>query len=253
MSGRERELEGEIALVTGGSSGIGKEIVHSLLKQGAKVVVMGTNRERGIEVTNRFQEEIEGSFCTFYKVDVSQREEVKEACLAISQEWEDISILINNAGIARDDLLIRMREEDWDRVLAVNLKSLYNTTQSVMQPMIRKKKGVIVNISSVVGLRGNAGQTNYCASKAGIIGFTKALAREVAIKGIRVNCVAPGFIKTEMTEKLIEQQATKYREQIPMRRFGNCQDVAALVTFLVGNDSQYITGQVFPVDGGLSA
>ncbi len=185
------------------------------------------------------------------KVDVSKYVDVEKACLEVIAELGHVDILVNNAGITKDALLMKMSEEDFDRVIDINLKSVYNTCKVLVRPMMKNSKSKIINISSIVGLIGNFGQTNYAASKAGMIGFTKSLAKEVASRNINVNAVAPGFIETEMTEKIPEKVKELMLKNIPLKRFGKPQDIANMVLFLASDDSDYITGQVFTVDGGM--
>lgn len=241
-------LTGKKAIVTGGTAGIGKAIALTLADAGAEVAIFGTNAERGAQVAAALNERTKG---VFYKVDIANSAEVEAAVKEMVKDFEGVDILVNNAGITQDKLLMAMKEEDWDRVLDVNLKSCYNTTRAVIRSMMKARHGKIVNISSVVGLTGNPGQANYAASKAGMIGFTKAIAREVASRDIQVNCVAPGFIETPMTESLTDEQRKDIDSRIPMGRMGRAEEVAAAVLFLAGPHSSYITGQVLTVDGGM--
>lgn len=245
------KLTGQVALVTGGTAGIGKSIAMMLASEGAHVVLFGRNSERGAATL----EEINGASgeerAAFYKVDVSKTDEVQRAIVELVDKNKRIDILINNAGITRDQLLMRMSEADWDEVMDINVKSCYNTSHAVVRAMMKARRGKIVNISSVVGLVGNKGQANYAASKAAIAGFTKALAKELASRGICVNCVAPGYIDTEMTSSLSEEQKNATLAQIPMGRMGTPDEVANLVLFLCSEASNYITGQVITVDGGM--
>jgi 3-oxoacyl-[acyl-carrier protein] reductase len=246
-------LKGKKALITGGTAGIGKSIALKLAQEGADVVVFGTNFERASLVVKEMQELTEGSGQSFSAqiVDVSNKASVDAAIESVLCDWANVDILVNNAGITRDGLLMKMSEEDWDQVLATNLKSVYNTCRGLVRGMLKAKAGKIINISSVVGLTGNAGQANYCASKAGMIGFTKALAQELASRGICVNCIAPGFIQTKMTDVLTDGQKEGILNQIPMRKMGQTEDVANAVLFLASPLSTYITGQVLAVDGGM--
>lgn len=239
-------LKDKVAIVSGGTSGIGRAIAEKFGSQGAKVAILGTSVERGKQA----QEAI-GSNSAFYKVDVSNYDEVQAALKQISDHFGPVDILVNNAGITRDQLLIRMSEEEWDQVMAVNLKSCYNLSHGCIRSMIRQRKGKIVNVSSVVGLTGNPGQTNYAASKAAIIGFTKALAKEVAARNVHVNCIAPGFIETPMTEAMTEAQKEITLSHIPFGRMGAPEDIANAALFLASPLSDYITGTVLPVDGGM--
>ncbi len=246
-------LRGKKALITGGTAGIGRQIAIVFAKQGASVAIFGTNRERGVKVVEELQScrVDEGQEFLFEPVNVSSKQETEMVIQKVLEKWEKIDVLVNNAGITRDGLLMKMSEQDWDEVIDVNLKSVYNTSQTLIRSMLKRKSGKIINISSIVGLTGNPGQANYAASKSGIIGFTKALAQEVATRGINVNCIAPGFIETAMTEKLTEQQKSEILKKIPMSRIGTPQDVADVALFLASDASNYITGQVITVDGGM--
>ncbi len=242
-------LEGKVAVVTGGSRGIGRAIALGLSAQGAKVVIGARNPE----VAQKVVAEIEAAGAEGMAVaaDISREAEADGLIQAGLKRFGRLDILINNAGITKDGLLIRMKEEDWDAVLDVNLKGAFFTTRAALRPMLRAQSGRIVNISSVAGTMGIPGQANYSASKAGLIGFTKAVAKEVASRSITVNAVAPGFIETEMTAILSEDRKKSYLGQIPMGRFGAAEEVAALVSFLVSEAASYITGQVITIDGGL--
>lgn len=241
-------LADQVAVITGGNAGIGKGIAIKLAEEGAKIAILGTNEKKGHDTVDEIKRFHPLSQARFYSIDVSKTEAVEEGMKNILSDFGKIDILVNNAGIIADQLLMKMSEEEWDRVLNVNLKSCYNTCHAVIRPMMKARKGKIINISSVVGLMGNPGQTNYAASKAGMIGFTKALAKEVASRGICVNCVAPGYIKTEMTDKLPKEDILA---TIPLGRMGEVADVAHVVWFLASLLSDYITGQVFVVDGGI--
>ncbi|MEX1012188.1 MAG: 3-oxoacyl-[acyl-carrier-protein] reductase [Waddliaceae bacterium] len=232
-------LDGKTAVVTGGTAGIGKAIAIAFSEAGADVIIFGTNQERGDKVAS----DIQGRFVS---VDVSNYNQVKEAI----QNIGTIDILVNNAGINQDNLLLRMTEEEWDRVIDVNLKSCFNTCKAALRSMIKSKYGKIINISSVVGISGNPGQVNYAASKSGMIGFSKTLAKEVASRNICINCIAPGFIETPMTDRLTENQTKEILDTIPLRRLGKPDDIAQMALFLSSPLSDYITGQVFVVDGG---
>ncbi len=245
------QLENQVAVVTGGNAGIGKAIALKFAAQGAKVAVFGTNAENGTAVVEEIKKIMPGAQAQFFNVDVSNTVLVEDAMKLVLEVFGSIDILVNNAGVTVDRLLMKMQEEDWDRVLNVNLKSCYNTCRSVIRFMMKAKKGKIINVSSVVGLIGNPGQTNYAASKAGMIGFTKALAKEVASRNICVNCIAPGFIKTSMTDKLSESQIEDLLKGIPLGRMGDPEDIANVASFLAGPLSNYITGQVITVDGGM--
>jgi 3-oxoacyl-[acyl-carrier protein] reductase len=246
-------LKDKKALVTGGTAGIGKEIALLYAKQGANVAIFGTNAEKSVQVLQELsQAKIlpEQQFIAKI-IDVSQKAAVDTSIAEIVAVWGNIDILVNNAGITRDNLLMKMSEEDWDRVIAVNLKSVYNTCQSLVRAMIKARAGKIINVSSVVGLTGNAGQVNYAASKSGMIGLTQSLAKELAGRGICVNCIAPGFIKTAMTDVLTDAQKEGIMKQIPMGRLGQPEDIAHAALFLASHLSNYITGQVLTVDGGM--
>lgn len=246
-------LNAKKALVTGGTAGIGKEIALAFAKHGADVAIFGTSAERAMQVV----EELQKVQCCPNQcfealiVNVSDKKCVEDAVHSLLARWEKIDILVNNAGITRDGLLMKMSEEDWDAVIDVNLKSIYNTCQTLVRPMIKAKGGKIINISSVVGLVGNPGQVNYAASKSGMIGFTKALALELASRNICVNCIAPGFIVTRMTDVLTEAQKEGLLKKIPMGRMGTPNDIAQTAVFLASSSADYITGQVITVDGGM--
>lgn len=242
-------LEGKVAVITGGSRGIGRAIAMRLSAEGAKVAICGRNLAAAEEVVA----EIEATGATGMAVaaDVSRESDAEALIQASIKRFGRLDILVNNAGITRDGLLVRMKEEDWDAVLDVNLKGAFFTTRSALRPMLRARGGRIVNISSIAGTMGIPGQANYSAAKAGLIGFTKAVAKEVASRSITVNAVAPGFIETEMTAVLSEDRKKIYLSQIPLGRFGDPTEVAALVSFLVSEAAGYITGQVITIDGGL--
>ena len=243
------ELQNKVALITGGAQGIGKTISEELVQNGAHVVLGDVNLE-GAQATAEAINNNGGS-ASAIKIDVSNPAEVKQVFDSILKDKKPIDIMINNAGITRDGLMIRMKEADWDRVLNINLKGTFLCSQQAAKQMMKQKSGAIVNIASIVGVMGNFGQANYSASKAGVIGLTKTLAREVASRGIRVNAVAPGFIDTEMTRVLDESVRQSLIEQIPMAKLGLPEDVARCVAFLVSDRSSYITGQVINVNGGM--
>ena len=243
------ELQNKVALITGGAQGIGKTISEELVQNGAHVVLGDVNLE-GAQATAEAINNNGGS-ASAVKIDVSNPAEVKQVFDSILKDKKPIDIMINNAGITRDGLMIRMKEADWDRVLNINLKGTFLCSQQAAKQMMKQKSGAIVNIASIVGVMGNLGQANYSASKAGVIGLTKTLAREVASRGIRVNAVAPGFIDTEMTQVLDESVRQKLIEQIPLAKLGLPEDVARCVAFLVSDRSSYITGQVINVNGGM--
>lgn len=243
------ELKGKIALITGGAQGIGRTISEELAGQGAHVILGDVNLD-GAEKTAA---EIKsgGGEASAVQIDVSSASSVQTVFDSIIKEYKPVDIVINNAGITRDGLLVRMKEIDWDLVLNINLKGSFLCSQQAAKQMMKQKSGAIVNIASIVGIMGNFGQANYSASKAGLIGFTKTLAREVAPRGIRANAVAPGFIDTEMTRVLEESVRAKLIEQIPLARLGQPEDVARCVSFLVSEKASYITGQVINVNGGM--
>lgn len=242
-------LRDKIAIVTGGSRGIGKAISKALAAQGACVVIFDVNEADAIKAAEELK--LDGFQAEAYGVNVSDFEQVKETIDQVLGNLGHIDILVNNAGITRDTLLMRMKERDWDDVLSVNLKGVFNCTKAVTRAMMKQRSGSIINIASVVGLIGNAGQANYAASKAGIIGFTKSIARELASRGVRANSVAPGFIVTKMTDVLSDEIKEDLQKQIPMGRLGKAEDVADLVVFLASDKASYITGQTIAVDGGM--
>ena len=243
------ELQGKVALVTGGAQGIGKAIALLLAQKGAEIVVSDINLEKAEETAREI--EILGRKAMAVRADVAFLEEVEKMVQLAMERFGRMDILVNNAGIARDKLLLRMSEEDWDQVLNINLKGTFNCTKTVIRHMAKQRSGKIVNIASVVGEMGNAGQANYSASKAGVIGFTKTVAREFASRGINVNAIAPGYIVTPMTEVLPEKAKEELKQMIPMQRLGQPEDVAQAVLFLVSAASSYITGQVLNVNGGI--
>ncbi len=244
-------LTGKTAIITGGSRGIGKAIALKLASLGANIVINYTSRS---QQANSVVEEIKalGREALAFQADVSKLDEVQKLIKEVEAHFPTIDILVNNAGITRDNLLIRMKEEEWDQVISTNLKGTYNCTKAVIRKMIKQKSGKIINIASVVGVVGNAGQANYAASKAGIIGFTKSVAKELASRGINVNAIAPGFIQTDMTDVISEEAKQFLMEQIPMKQLGTPEDIANVAAFLCSEYAQYITGQVIHVDGGMS-
>jgi 3-oxoacyl-[acyl-carrier protein] reductase len=241
---------GKICLVTGGSRGIGKRICIELAREGAKVAI---NYNSSTEAAKEVAKEVEavGGSAFLCQADVSVFKQASDLVDNIYSEFGRLDVLVNNAGITRDNLLLRMSEKDWDDVLNTNLKGAFNTTKAATKYMLKQRSGRIINISSIVAIYGNAGQVNYAAAKAGIIGLTKAVAKELASRGITANAIAPGFIKTDMTSSLIDRD-TSIPKKIPLRRVGLPEDVANLVVFLASEKSSYITGQVIAIDGGLT-
>lgn len=243
-------LKGEIALVTGGSRGIGRSCAIALAAQGAEVIL---NYVSSPDKAEAVCQEIRsaGGIASAVKFDLSNTEETSNAVDAILKEKKSIGILVNNAGITRDGLSMRYSVEDWDSVLNTNLRGAFFTSQAVMRPMMKARKGSIINISSIVGITGNAGQAAYCAAKAGLIGLTKSLAKELASRNIRVNAVAPGFIETDMTHALNDDQKAQIFKEIPLGRIGTGEEIAHAVVYLASPMSSYVTGQTIIVDGGM--
>lgn len=243
------DLKDKVAIVTGSARGIGKAIAEKLAQAGANIVVsdiLDDGEETAKEIAEKY-----GVETIFVKTNVTDMDSAKDLIKKTTEKFKSVDILVNNAGITRDGLFLRMKEEDFDKVIAVNLKGVYNCTHAAYRTMIKQRSGSIINISSVIGLIGNIAQTNYSASKAGVIGITKSVAREGAKRGVRVNAVAPGFIKTDMTHTLKEDVQEQILSQIPMGEMGTPEDVANLVLFLSSGLSTYVTGQVIPVDGGM--
>ncbi len=240
----------KVALITGGTRGIGKEIAYTLAEENYDIII---NYRTENEELMKLKKEIEQKRvrCLLLKGDVSNFEDCKKLVEEAINRMNHIDVLVNNAGITKDMLLMRMKPEDFNKVINVNLIGTFNMTKNVINYMMKERKGRIINVSSVVGISGNAGQTNYAASKAGIIGFTKSLAKEVASRNILVNAIAPGFIQTDMTNILKENVKDEIAKTIPLKRMGTAKDVANVVKFLVSEDSSYITGQVIQVDGGM--
>ncbi|MCG6976450.1 MAG: 3-oxoacyl-ACP reductase FabG [Acidiferrobacterales bacterium] len=242
-------LENEVALVTGASRGIGKAIALELGKLGATVIGTATSSKGAEDISHYMKQAgIKGKGTV---LDVTDTNSVDAVMKEISDGWGDPTILVNNAGITRDNLLMRMKEEEWDAIMETNLKSLYRMSKACLRPMMKARKGRIISISSVVGATGNPGQSNYAAAKAGVIGFSKALAREVGSRGITVNVVAPGFIDTDMTRALAEEQREALLTQIPLGRLGQAEEIAHAVAFLASSAADYMTGQTLHVNGGM--
>lgn len=244
------KLQDKVALVTGGGRGIGREIALLFAKEGADIAICDVNKEIALST----QKEIEslGRNALVFETDVTVFKQVEEMMNIILDNFKHLDILVNNAGITKDNLLLRMSEDEWDKVLAVNLKGVFNCTKAASKPMIKQRSGRIINIASIIGIMGNAGQANYAASKGGIISFTKSIAKELGSRNVGVNAVAPGFIQTAMTDKLTEDQRSKMLANIPLNRLGVADDVAQACLFLSSSDSDYITGQTIVVDGGMS-
>jgi 3-oxoacyl-[acyl-carrier protein] reductase len=241
-------FQDKIAVVTGGASGIGQATVLAFAREGAKIAIVDLSAA-GEEVADQIKQA--GGEALFIQANVSKADEVQTAIKTIIDTYGQIDILVNNAGITRDNLIMKMKEEDWDLVLKVNLFSTYHCSKAVIRPMMKKRYGRIVNVASVVGLAGQAGQTNYAASKAGIIGFTKSLAKEVGSRNITVNAVAPGFIKTALTDVLPAEMVQASIDNTPLGRLGEVEDVAKAILFLASDDAAFITGHILTVDGGL--
>lgn len=241
------DLKGKTVIITGASRGIGRATALAFGEQGANLVLIARNQEKLEEV----QKEVENTKALIFPMDVRDGEKIQEVVSQILDEFGRIDVLINNAGVTRDQLLLRMKEEDWQEVLDINCKSVFLWSKAVLRSMIRNRTGSIINISSVVGIAGNSGQTNYAASKAAIIGFSKSLAKEVGSRGIRVNVVAPGFIETDMVHHLSEEYLANAKNQIPLGRLGKSEEIAQICLFLASSMASYITGAVIQADGGL--
>ena len=243
------KLKDRVSLITGAARGIGKEIALNFAREGSNIVVFDVDLEAA-QSTQREIEEL-GRRAMSFKVDVTNLRQIEEMMNLILDKFSKIDILVNNAGITKDNLILRMSEEDWDKVLSVNLKGAFNCMKVVSRKMLKKRYGKIVSIASIIGMIGNAGQSNYAASKGGLIALTKSLAKELASRNINVNAVAPGFIETPMTAKLPEDYKKQMLENIPMGKFGSPEDVAKVCLFLASSESDYMTGQVIVVDGGV--
>jgi 3-oxoacyl-[acyl-carrier protein] reductase len=245
------KLENKVAIVTGGARGIGKKICEVFLAEGALVYIFDVDESEGAKTVNELNKACCNSKISFFKVDITDEESVKNSIEEIINKEGKIDILVNNAGITRDNLILRMSLGDWKKVIDINLTGAFICSKYTVRHMVKARSGKIINISSIVGVHGNAGQSNYSSSKAGIIGLTKTLAKEFAGRNILVNAIAPGYIQTEMTEKLSDVVKEKLMELIPTGRLGSVDDIAKTVLFLAGDDSDYITGTVINVDGGM--
>ena len=243
-------LKGKVVLITGASRGIGRAMAHKFAQEGAAVAFTYLS---SVEKGQALEEELRvfGGQVNGYRSDASDHKAAEELVNQVVADFGKLDVLVNNAGITKDGLLMRMTEEQWDSVIAVNLKSVFNLTKAAIKPMMKAKVGSIINLTSVVGIRGNAGQANYAASKAGIIGFTKSVALELGSRNIRSNAIAPGFIETEMTGEINEKAIDEWKQQIPLKRGGQPEEVADCAVFLASDLSRYITGQVLQVDGGM--
>jgi 3-oxoacyl-[acyl-carrier protein] reductase len=242
-------LNEKLVLVTGASRGIGQAIALTLGKSGATVIGTATSEEGANKISKIFAEN--NILGKGMMLNVTDNEQISELLKSITAEYGSVDILVNNAGITRDNILVRMKEDEWDDIINTNLSSVYKMSKAVLRGMIKKRSGRIISITSVVGAMGNAGQSNYAAAKAGIMGFTKSLAREVGVRGITVNAIAPGFIQTDMTDKLPEDQKVALASQIPMARLGTVDEIAQSVLFLAGESGSYITAQTLHVNGGM--
>ena len=244
-------LNGKLVLVTGASRGIGNAIALTLGGAGATVIGTATSEEGAKNISKTFSEN--NILGRGMSLNVTDNDQISNVLKAVTEEYGTVDILINNAGITRDNILLRMKEEEWDEIISTNLSSVYKMSKAVLRGMIKKRSGRVISITSVVGAMGNAGQSNYAASKAGIIGFTKSLAREVGVRGITVNAIAPGFIETDMTDSLPDAQKAALASQIPMGRLGTVDEIAKAVLFLAGDNASYITAQTIHINGGMYA
>jgi 3-oxoacyl-[acyl-carrier protein] reductase len=243
------KLKDKVSLVTGAAQGIGRAIALKLAQEGSDIILVDVNKGKCEETAGEIQKKNRKTWS--YQIDVSDYKQVGSLFDNEMEKWGRVDVLVNNAGITRDNLIVRMKEEEWDDVIRINLKGAFNFCKSASRFMMKQRAGAIINISSIIGIMGNAGQVNYSASKAGMIGLTKSLAKELASRNIRVNAVAPGFIQTSMTDKLNEEQKQLMLNAIPLKRIGTPEEVANLVLFLASDDSSYTTGQVINVDGGM--
>lgn len=239
-------LEGKVSLVTGASRGIGKAIAEALVAQGATVVGTATSEKGAAAISEYLGDNGSGKV-----LDVSSQESIEALLAAVKEQYGDVDILVNNAGITKDNLLMRMKDDEWQSILDTNLTSIFRMSKAVLRPMMKKRAGRIINIGSVVGSSGNPGQTNYSAAKAGLIGFSKSMAREIASRGITVNVVSPGFIDTDMTKVLTDDQKAGIMKDVPMERLGKPEEIAATVAFLASDGAAYITGETIHVNGGM--
>ncbi|OGS44996.1 MAG: 3-oxoacyl-[acyl-carrier-protein] reductase [Elusimicrobia bacterium RIFOXYD2_FULL_34_15] len=246
----EQKLKDKVALITGGAQGIGRSIAEKLADEGAKIVIVDVMEEAAKKTAEEISKEKNVESLSL-KIDVSSSQETEEMIKKTVEKFGKIDIIINNAGITRDNLLVRMSDDEWDKVISINLKGVFNCSKAAAKVMMKQRTGKIVNIASVVGLMGNAGQVNYSASKGGVIALTKTLARELASRNINVNAVAPGFIKTAMTDKLSDEAKKKLTDIIPLNRLGEPSDVANAVKFLCTDESSYITGEIISINGGM--
>ncbi len=244
------KFKNEIVVVTGATRGIGKAIALAFAKEEAEVILIGRNQDALKDLSDEIKNA--GLSCDYFACDVANSQNVQETVNKILDKYKSVDILVNNAGITRDNLLLRMSESDWDDVLNTNLKGVFNFTKAVSRAMLKAKKGKIISIASIIGITGNAGQANYAASKAGLIGFTKSVARELASRGITANAIAPGYIETEMTGQLKDELKAEILKNIPLGRLGTVEDVANISLFLASKEADYITGQTIVVDGGMA-